>query len=338
MLSAVLDMITTAHVLLEHFRINESALEGSAIVALKKMRRLSKTIGKFQSKVAVARSGDVSGMFFDYMMGSTFWDFFVFDKIVKMIMEDRDEFMKLYEYIGEIDAEISIASYRQSLLSYCIPTFHKNYEIVIDGINHPLVEASIPNQVKMDANFIITGSNASGKSTYIKAIAINMILGQSINTVLAEKASLPYANVLTSMAVRDDIASGESYYMREINYLKRIVNQLNDEKLTLCLVDEILRGTNTEERIAASIAILEYMYERNCLVIVASHDIEIANALAGKYKNYHFSEVFKEQDIIFDYKLKEGISTSKNAIKLLDYVGFPKGIVEHANQIVEIMA
>ncbi len=186
----------------------------------------------------------------------------------------------------------------------------------------------------METHFIITGSNASGKSTYVKAIAINMILAQSINTVLATSAMIPYANVLTSMAVRDDVLSGESYYMREINYLKRIVQQLQGERLSLCIVDEILRGTNTKERIAASVAILEYMCEKNCLAIVATHDIEVSKLLEGKYENCHFSEILEADDIIFDYKVKEGVSTSTNAIKLLEHVGFPSCIVKHANEII----
>ena len=161
-----------------------------------------------------------------------------------------------------------------------------------------------------------------------------MILAQSINMALAKSASIPYANILTSMAVRDDIISGESYYIKEINYLKRIVTQLNEDKLTVCIVDEILRGTNTEERIAASVAILNYLNNRNCLAIVASHDIKISELLDGKFKNCYFSEVWEKEDILFDYKVKMGVSKSKNAIKLLGYIGFPEEIVKYAEELV----
>ena len=128
--------------------------------------------------------------------------------------------------------------------------------------------------------------------------------------------------------------SGESYYIREINYLKRIIDYLKEDKLTLCIVDEILRGTNTEERIAASVAILDYLYDKNCLAIVASHDVRISEMLRGKFENCHFSEILEEDDILFDYKVKSGVSKSKNAIKLLKHIGFPEKIVRDAENLV----
>lgn len=279
-------------------------------------------------------SGDMGALIFDYLIGCTLWDFHVFHRIVEMLTINKNEFLKLYTYIGEIDAAISIASFRESIPHYCQASFHEGHSINLTEMYHPLISNPVCNDVKMESNYIITGSNASGKSTYIKAVAINMILAQSINMVLAKSASIPYANIMTSMAVRDDVTSGESYYMREINYLKRIVTQLKKDKLTLCIVDEILRGTNTQERIAASVAILNYMNNRNCLTIVASHDIKISEMLAGKFKNCHFSEVLEKEDILFDYKVKPGVSKSKNAIKLLKHIGFPKEIVEHAGELV----
>ena len=122
---------------------------------------------------------------------------------------------------------------------------------------------------------------------------------------------------LTSMAVRDDLMAGESYFIREIRYLKRILDHLNDRKVTLCVIDEILRGTNTGERIRASHAILEYLAGKNCIPLIASHDKELTVLLDRLYDNYHFSEEMGEGDISFSYKIMKGPATSQNAVKLL---------------------
>lgn len=334
MLGSVVGVVVTANTLIQKYKFTDGELAQESIDSLKRMSKTVNRIAIIQRKMETAMTGDLGALIFNYLIGSTLWDFHVFDRIVKMISVNKDEFMKLYFYIGEIDAAISIASFRESIPHYCHASFHEDNTISFSEMYHPLISNPVCNDVNMELNHIITGSNASGKSTYIKAVAINMILAQSINMVLAKSANIPYANILTSMAVRDDITSGESYYMREINYLKRIVNQLNEDKLTLCIVDEILRGTNTQERIAASVAILNYMNNRNCLVIVASHDIEISKMLDGKFKNCHFSEELERDDVLFDYKVKMGVSKSKNAIKLLEHIGFPKEIVKYAEELV----
>ncbi|MBU5437222.1 hypothetical protein KQI42_04325 [Tissierella sp. MSJ-40] len=115
--------------------------------------------------------------------------------------------------------------------------------------------------------------------------------------------------------------------------MKRIIQSLNEERFVICVIDEILRGTNTEERIAASASILRYLYKKNCIAIVASHDIELTQILDSMYDNYHFTEQIQEKDITFDYKIRKGASNSKNAIKLLEYVGFPDEIIIEARNI-----
>jgi DNA mismatch repair ATPase MutS len=100
-----------------------------------------------------------------------------------------------------------------------------------------------------------------------------------------------------------------------------------------CYIDEILRGTNTIERIAASAAVLKYIHMQNSLIIAASHDIELTSILAGDYDNYHFSEQITQEGVQFDYKLKEGPSKTRNAIKLLSSLGFDQAITDHAYEL-----
>ena len=199
----------------------------------------------------------------------------------------------------------------------------------MEGLVHPLIDKPVENKLTIDEKIIITGPNAAGKSTFIKAVAIGSILAQSINTVTANRFVLPKMKVMTCMALRDDVISHESYYYREANYIKRILEEVqqSNDKLFI-VIDEILKGTNTKERIAASKAILEYLSERDVYVIIATHDMELTSQKG--YVNFHFDSQILEDEIVFDYKIHEGVSSSKNAIALLEYLQYPSEIITNA--------
>lgn len=297
-----------------------------ALLPLKKAGRIIEKMQRVQNN---ALSSELGGLE-DYILGGTLWHLTIYNKSINMLIQYKAEYMKLYEMIGAIDMAISIASFRKSIPSYTTPEFWKTNKVELEEAYHPLIENPVCNSMNWEKNCIITGSNASGKSTFIKTVAVNMILAQSIHTCTAQKVRMPQADVVTSMAVQDDIMSGDSYFIKEVKYLKRMLEHLNSERSTICIVDEILRGTNTKERIAASRAIMEYLSKENCLVMVASHDQELTVLLGNVYDNYHFSEKIGQQDIIFDYKLYKGPANSNNAIRLLEYMGFPSQIISDA--------
>lgn len=304
----------------------------------KPLLHLKKTGGmieKLQSVQSYMMSSEL-GVLGDYLLGMTLWHLTAYNKTIKQLILYREVYIKLYEAVGSIDMAISIASFRKSVSFYTIPEFWEEPQIELKEVYHPLVEDSVCNSMDWRRNCIITGSNASGKSTFIKAVAVNTILAQTIHTCMAQEMKLPYADVVTSMAVQDNIMEGDSYYIKEIKYLKRMLEPLNEQRCTICVIDEILRGTNTKERIAASKAILEYLSRQNCLVMVASHDQELTVLLQDKYDNYHFTEKIGQQDIEFDYKLYPGPATSHNAIRLLEYVGFPENIIADAKKNVQL--
>ncbi|WDV47388.1 hypothetical protein PV797_06855 [Clostridiaceae bacterium M8S5] len=293
-------------------------------------KKITKMLAFIKFKKDASISGDVFALLYDYIIGATMWDIVAYNNIIDLLENKREEFMELFEALGEIDATISVASFRKSLPFFCRPTYVKKHELNMEKLYHPLIDEPVCNTVNIKNSSIITGSNASGKSTYIKAVSINIILGQNINTCMAEKISFPRAYVITSMAVRDDLMAGDSYFIKEIKYLKRIVERANQGRFMVCVIDEILRGTNTEERIASSASVMSFLKSKNCIAIVASHDFELTQILAGQYDNYHFTEKINSNDIVFDYKIHEGASNSKNAIKLLKYVGFPDKIIKEA--------
>ncbi len=293
-------------------------------------KKISRIVSMMKNRKDASLSGEVTSIMYDYILGVTLWDFIKYGQIISVLKERKNEFMQLYNKVGEIDMAIAIASFRASIPFFCTPEFTGEHIIQMEEVYHPLIDDPVCNTVTIDRNCIITGSNASGKSTFIKAVAVNVILAHCIQTCMAKKMSLPFAQIITSMAVRDDLMLGESYYIKEIKYLKRIIENLSTNRFIICTIDEILRGTNTKERVAASTAILRYLSKKNCIAVVASHDIELTRILDKIYANYHFREQIKDNDIIFDYKIYDGASTSSNAIRLLDYIGFPEEIITEA--------
>ena len=277
-------------------------------------------------------SGDVAAMFMDYFWGITLIDVSMVNHLMKVIEHKQEEVQCLMNLVGEIDSKIGVLSFRTSLDSWCIPEYVQE-GIAVEGLVHPLLDSPIKNDWCLRDKAIITGSNASGKSTFMKAIGINCIMAQTIHTCTATKMSLESVFIMTCMSLRDDIISGESYYFREAKYLKRMLDQVGqkeDERKTLCIIDEILKGTNTKERISASKAILEFIGSKNCLAIVATHDNELTHNEA--YENYHFRSMIKNNDIKFDYQIQEGSSQETNAIALLSILGYSKDIIEAAKE------
>lgn len=138
--------------------------------------------------------------------------------------------------------------------------------------------------------------------------------------------------VFSSMALKDNLLANESYFIVEIKSLRRILNSLREDIPCLCFVDEVLRGTNTVERIAASSEILYHLSRNNCICIAATHDIELASILSNYFDNYHFEERLTDNEIVFDYKIYPGKSNTRNAIKLLKLMGYDKSIVDSAEE------
>ena len=302
--------------------------------AIESLKKVSNVIFKFYGRKQSNLSSDVFALLSDYIWGVTLVDISLFNYIMKIIYDKQDDVMELLEMTGSIDVCISILSYRKSVDYWCIPEFVES-GFKAEEMVHPLLGHPVANDFELVDRAIISGANASGKSTFMKAVAINCILAQTINTCTARRLCLARVYIMTCMSLRDDVMSGESYFFREAKYLKRILSVIecdNMEKRStntvLCVIDEILKGTNTKERIAASKAILDYISDRNCLAIVATHDNELTEN--SMYKQFHFESHIIENDMKFDYKIKDGVSSESNAIALLSVLGYPNNIIKNA--------
>ena len=301
-----------------------------------------KRLAGFQkrSSLVIDRSstgGGLEGMLMDYIRMLTHIDLIKFQDMMKSMKENRKELEELIYTLGYIDSMISIASFRETLPYYTCPEFREEKRAYMDVENlyHPLIENPVANSISAKGGILVTGSNASGKSTFLKNIAINSIFAQTIYTCTASSYCAPYFQVMTSMALRDDLGSGESYYIVEIRSLKRILDAAKSGENLLCIIDEVLRGTNTIERIGASSQILANICKNNVLSFAATHDIELSYMLQEYYENYHFEEEVREKDVVFNYLLKKGRVTTRNAIRLLEMIGYDKTLIEEAKRAVE---
>ena len=137
------------------------------------------------------------------------------------------------------------------------------------------------------------------------------------------------------MSLRDSLESGESYYMVEIKAIKRIVDAalLESPNPLLCFVEEVLRGTNTVERIAASVQILKKLSKSGVYCFAATHDTELTHLLDREYDNCHFEEEVRDGDVLFSYRLLKGRAHTRNAIRLLEIIGFSEDIIKQADEM-----
>lgn len=277
-------------------------------------------------------TGTVMELPLDYLRMFFHLDLIKFNSMLKHICLHMDDVLLLIHHVGFLDAMISVGEYRASLPVYAIPSFLHSEEAVfeVQGLYHPLVSGAVQSSVTAHRGVLITGSNASGKSTFLKAAAAAAILAQSIHTVPAQSYTASFFSVYSSMALSDNILGGESYYMVEIRSLKRVLDAAEREHHVLCFVDEVLRGTNTVERIAASSHILKSLCRPNTICFAATHDIELTQILENFYDNYHFTEEVQENDIVFPYRLLKGRADTRNAIRLLQLIGYRDEITREA--------
>ncbi|HDL19572.1 MAG TPA: hypothetical protein ENH29_10995 [Bacteroidetes bacterium] len=302
------------------------ALHGELKRNLKKTRKLRKKIISLQLQDGFGLS--------DYINIFFLLDVTAFYLALNEIKKNLPALQKILEIVGSIDAMISIASFRRQFSRFCIPQFSADRgEFFVEDIYHPLLENPVDNTFHFEAkNILITGSNMSGKTTFLKTMGINAIFAQTLNMAMAKKYKAPALRVKSSISKSDNLMTGKSYYLSEVESILRLIKAAEDGKTYLLLIDEIFRGTNSVERSAASIEVLDYLAQNDDFILVATHDLDLTQILQKIYENYHFRETMQKTGLHFDYKIKPGRSATKNAIALLEYTGFPQAIVAGANR------
>ncbi|MBQ3890087.1 MAG: hypothetical protein II740_01905, partial [Lachnospiraceae bacterium] len=296
----------------------------------KRLISLTKAVNKSSGATGAGSPIDIV---VDYIKVILHIDIICFYKLISLLSLKKQEIEETYITLGKLETYLNVASLREALPFYTTPKKGDGFKA--KDLYHPLIDEPVLNSIDADKGVLITGSNASGKSTFLKAVCLNAIFAKTIFTCLCKEIALDDYHILSSMSLRDDIMSHDSYFMVEIKALKRIFDyrdKYRDKKI-ICFVDEVLRGTNTVERIACATQILKAFNKENILCFAATHDIELTDNLKDEYDNYHFDEEIVEDDVLFNYMIKHGKATSRNAIKLLSLMGFSDDIIKKADKM-----
>ncbi|MGB0175963.1 MAG: MutS-related protein [Owenweeksia sp.] len=226
--------------------------------------------------------------------------------------------------ISETDHLVSLANFAGNYRNYSYPEITDSITFEGEGLGHPLIQKEKRVTNSLDLNdfkyVVLTGSNMSGKSTFLKTLGLNLVLARAGAPVCAKRFSTYPFTILTSMKLADSIAREESYFQAEVLRLKEIRKVLETGEICLVLLDEILRGTNSDDKRNGTRLFMERIAGFNARGVIATHDIDIADLAqkqAGTFKAYYFESKVKDDQLLFDYKLRRGICTTPNATELM---------------------
>lgn len=226
--------------------------------------------------------------------------------------------------LEEFEVQVSLAIIPQIKSILCLPNVSENMDLSFKNLMHPLLSETqcIDNSFNLDGRInIITGSNMSGKTFFLRTIGINLILMNAGTYVNGTSFSSSYLKVFTSMRIFDDISKGLSTFYAELLRIKNAITYAKMHKPMVVFVDEVFKGTNSNDRIQGAISLIKQLDLPNVILFITTHDFELCSIENVNMKNYHFSEHYLEDKIVFDYKLKEGRCTTTNAKYLMKIVG-----------------
>jgi hypothetical protein len=229
--------------------------------------------------------------------------------------------------MGEMEALNSLANFRYNNPDFSFPALNSNYEITFEGLGHPLLSKS--QRVTSDIAFvkekfiILTGSNMSGKSTFLRSLGVNMVLAGIGAPVCAAKANIHPIPVYVSMRVSDSLNDNESFFFAEVKRLKEVMDAA-DKKISFVLLDEILRGTNSDDKRTGTVEVVKKILSKNAIGAIATHDLKVCDTTADypdQLTNKCFEVEIVNDELYFDYKLREGVCKNKSATFLMEKMG-----------------
>ena len=227
--------------------------------------------------------------------------------------------------IGDFESLISIALLTQLHPDWDFPTISNELKIEATDMSHPLIneQERISNSFNLDNISIISSSNMSGKTTFLRTLGINLVLAYAGAPVCATKFSTPLLKIYTSMGITDDLSQNISTFYAELLRIKKMIDASKAGAPMIFLIDEIFRGTNSKDRVIGAKQVLLQLKKHGVIGMITTHDLEVCGLTADHdwFSNYHFSEYYEGDKICFDYKIKDGISTTSNAQYLMRIVG-----------------
>ncbi len=262
----------------------------------------------------------------------TLWDFHVVFALERWRKGTGRRVRGWVTALGELDALSLLATVRRDNPLWALPEIVGTPQIEATAIGHPLIadERRVANDITIGPPgtlVLITGSNMSGKSTLLRSVGLNVVLAQAGGCVCAARMSLPHCDLQTSIRVQDSLERGLSYFMAALARLKGVVDAAEHERegrILLYLLDEILQGTNSVERSLAVRAVTRHLLDAGAIGAMTTHDLGLAEEepMKGSARFLHFSETLDADGTMrFDYTLKPGLATSRNALRLMKMIG-----------------
>ncbi len=283
------------------------------------------------------------GIVFEILNALTLWELRFLPSALSAVERHRGELASAAGAIGEMEAVISLATPLAEQKSFSLPEVldAELPSVRAAAMGHPLLPPSrcVQNKVCLDdkANlWILTGSNMAGKSTYLKAVGTNVLLATIGGPVCGREFRCTPLILQTDVNVRDSLDDGKSYFQVEVERVLRTLEMVSQERHVLALFDELFRGTNSAERLAISRAVLKYFRDSGALMIVATHDVQLTELVDRDRErgmlNHHLLDEMRDGQMHFDYRLREGVSPRRNAIRVLSAQGYPTDVVSEAEE------
>ncbi|OWY68494.1 hypothetical protein B7486_26115 [cyanobacterium TDX16] len=268
------------------------------------------------------------------------WDLQVLLLIERCSLRERRRILQAVSAVGELEMISSLAAFSAEQPD-------ANWPKIVDGPprltiregRHPLVghERAVANTATLgegENTWLITGSNMSGKSTFLRMLGSNVLLARAGSAVCAEEMTLTPLRILTDLRIRDDLARQESYFLAEVRQVRRMVEDARAGTPILALIDEPFRGTNSAERVAAAGAVIGSLIRGSGLHLIATHDAALATIAAREGgANYHFEERFEQSQMVFDYRIRPGPARGRNALRVLESENYPGDVIARAREL-----
>ncbi|MFL0198066.1 MutS family DNA mismatch repair protein [Clostridium sp. WILCCON 0269] len=290
--------------------------DASAVKAIKKFSSIYNKVSDRKNMLSI-----ILNMLF-------LWDYQCMIAFEKWRTASGKNLEKWFNIIGQFEALNSISNIIYDNPNWAMPLIsNRNFIIKAGDLGHPLLDnAKVCNNITIDTKqniLLITGSNMSGKSTFLRTVGINLVLSYIGAPVCAKKFECSLMEIFTCMRTRDDLENNISSFYAEILRIKMIVENARKNKKIFFLLDELFKGTNSIDRHEGARALIKQLGRQGASGLISTHDLELCS-LQQEYpriKNYHFQEYYSNNELKFDYKIREGVSTTRNAQYLIKLAG-----------------
>ncbi len=298
---------------------HQSTLFNSGHSASASFKKLNSIVNRFDSRL---------NLFYQLLNSFLILDFWLINLAQKWFERDLPRVADWMDALGEVEALCSLAGFAYANPSFVYPAAsEKDFELKASDLGHPLipVDKRVVNNFTLDGKglILITGSNMSGKSTFLRTVGVNSVLALAGAPVCASDMTISYIELFTSMRTHDDLSESVSSFYAELKRLRQLLDLLDTGAPVLYMLDEVLKGTNSEDRHIGTKALVRQLLKENAAGFISTHDLTLSEL--GKtdplVSNFSFNSEVIGEELLFDYKLTEGPCKSFNASQLMKNIG-----------------